>query len=208
MNTHPDRPSREDGGGSNDPEQLLDQLLAHHRTQLTNTVAEALDTDTGNAALAPLRRELFHGLKPLKLTAPIASPPAGSTTRSTAPLPAARLQEILTRLRDFRLIVERTCTGTDVPVDVCLRAQTVLTALQRLHAGLQAHNLAHGQVRVLFAHLREQSAHIGTAMLQRRTQLPRHTIEEWLRVTGSLRGIERTALSLFRDAGDNVATQG
>ncbi|MGW7071732.1 hypothetical protein ACWGII_22945 [Streptomyces sp. NPDC054855] len=206
MNSRTDRVLRE--GGRNDPEQLLDQLLAHHRTQLTSTVSDALDTDTGNTALAPLRRELFHGLKPFKLAAPTGRTAHDRTPASTQPLPPARLQDVLTRLRDIRLMAERACADADMPADIRTRTQSVVAALQRLHAGLQARNLTHGQVHALFRELAEQSAHIGTSMLGRPTQLPRHIVEQWLRTTGSLRGVEHTALRLFRDADDSVPTQG
>ncbi|MFI1769729.1 hypothetical protein ACH41H_48215 [Streptomyces sp. NPDC020800] len=43
-------------------------------------------------------------------------------------------------------------------------------------------------------------------MLALRTQLPRQVVEDWLRATGSLTGIERTVLRLFRDAEDSVPT--
>jgi hypothetical protein len=206
MNSRTDRVLGE--GGRNDPEQLLDQLLAHHRTQLTSTVTDALNTDTGSTALAPLRRELFHGLKPLKLAAPTGCTAKDRTPESTPPLPPARLQDVLTQLRDIRLMVERTCAGTDVPTDIHTRTQSVVAALQCLHAGLQARNLDQGQVRSLFRELAEQTAHIGTSMLGQRTQLPRHIVEQWLRTTGSLQGVERIVLRLFRDADDNVPTQG
>lgn len=206
MNSRTDRVLRE--GGRNDPEQILDQLLAHHRTQLTSTVADALDTDTGSTALAPLCRELFHGLKPLKLAALTGCATNDRTPASAHPLPPARLHDVLTRLRDIRLMVERACAGADVPTDIHTRTQSVVAALQRLHAGLQARNLTQSQVRALFRELAEHTAHIGTSMLGQRTQLPRHIVEQWLRATGSLQGVERTVLRLFRDADDNVPTQG
>lgn len=74
MNSPTHRTSRE-GIDGNGPEHRLDQLLAHHHTQLTSAVADALDTDTGSAALAPLNRDLFHGLKPLQLPAPSSAQP-------------------------------------------------------------------------------------------------------------------------------------
>ncbi|MFJ3799912.1 hypothetical protein ACIPSJ_26960 [Streptomyces sp. NPDC090088] len=80
--------------------------------------------------------------------------------------------------------------------------------LQSLHTGLQARTLAHDQVHELFRELKMNTAHIGTAMLTLRTVLPRHTIEEWLRTAGSLRGVERMIVHLLRDADDNVPTQG
>ncbi|WP_030327083.1 hypothetical protein [Streptomyces sp. NRRL B-3229] len=206
MNSRTDRVLGE--GGRNDPEQLLDQLLARHRTQLTSTVTNALDTDTGSTALAPLRRELFHGLKPLKLAAPTGCTANDRTPETNPPLPPARLQDVLTQLRDIRLMVEQTCADADVPTDLHTRSHSVITALQRLHAGLQGRNLTQNQVRALFRELAEQTAHIGTSMLGQRTQLPRHIVEQWLRTTGSLQGIERTALRLFRDADDSVPTQG
>ncbi|EKX66003.1 hypothetical protein [Streptomyces ipomoeae] len=144
-------------GGSNDPEQLLNQLLAHHRTHLTNAVADALDTSTGRTALSPLRREIFHGIKPLKL----AAPPPGCTSNSqtadpTPPLAASRLQGVLTRLCDIRLTTEKVCAGTGTSTDIQTRAQTVLTRLQHLHAGLQARSLTHDQARMLFEQLRSR----------------------------------------------------
>lgn len=208
MNSRTDRSLRDGGGGGgNDPEQLLDQLLAHHRTHLMSTVADALDTDTGTTALAPLRRELFHGLKPLELATPTGSTADDSTAGPADPLPAARLQEVLTRLRDIRLTVEKVRAGSDVPLDVRARTQTALTALRRLHVGLQARNLTHDQVRALFRQLGEQTAYIGTSMLRLRTRLPQHVVEEWLRTIGSLQGVEHTVLRLFRDADDHVPTQ-
>ncbi|MGW3938406.1 hypothetical protein [Streptomyces phaeochromogenes] len=204
MPGHTDPTSRE----GSDSDQLLDQLLAHHRTQLTDTVTDALDTDTGSTALGPLRRELFHGLNPLKLATPVGCTANASTPESAVPLPAARLQEVLTRLRDIRLMVERACASPDLPTDIHIRAQTAVTALQRMHAGLQARSLSHDRVCELFRELREQTAHIGTSMLALRTQMPRHIVEEWLRVTGSLQGIEGATLRLFRNAGNNVPTQG
>ncbi|MGW4889836.1 hypothetical protein [Streptomyces murinus] len=206
MNSRTDRSLR-DGGGGNDPEQLLDHLLAHHRTHLMSTVADALDTDTGTTALTPLRRELFHGLKPLELAAPTRSTTEDSTAEPAIPLPAARLQEVLTQLRDIRLTVEKVRAGSDVSADVKARAQTALTCLRRLHVGLQARDLTHDQVRALFRQLGEQTAYIGTSMLQLSIRLPRHVVEEWLRTSGSLQGIERTVLRLFRDADDHVPTQ-
>ncbi|MYQ97472.1 MULTISPECIES: hypothetical protein [unclassified Streptomyces] len=212
MNSRTDRSLR-DGGGGNDPEQLLDRLLAHHRSHLMSTVADALDTDTGTTALAPLRRELFHGLTPLQLTAPTASTTDDSTAddstaESAVPLPAARLQEVLVQLRDIRLTVEKVRAGSDVSADAKTRAQTALTCLRRLHVGLQARDLTHDQVRALFRQLGEQTAYIGTSMLQLDIRLPRHVVEEWLRTSGSLQGIERTVLRLFRDADDHAPTQG
>ncbi|MFK0136756.1 hypothetical protein [Streptomyces murinus] len=206
MNSRTDRSLR-DGGGGNDPEQLLDRLLAHHRSHLMSTVADALDTDTGTTALAPLRRELFHGLTPLQLTAPTASTTDDNTSEPAVPLPAPRLQEVLTQLRDIRLTVEKVRAGSDVSADAKTRAQTALTCLRRLHVGLQARDLTHDQVRALFRQLGEQTAYIGTSMLQLNIRLPRHVVEEWLRTSGSLQGIERTVLRLFRDADDHVPTQ-
>lgn len=205
MNSHPDRAFREDGGGS-DPEQLLDQVLAHHRTQLMSTVAAALETDTGSNALVPLRHDLFHGLKPFRLVTPSDRTAADNITESAAP--SARLQEILTRLRDIRLMVERIRDTADLPSDVHARSQTVATVLHRLHTGLQARTLPPHQVHSLIRELEAHAAHIGTAMLGRRTPLSRHAVEEWLRMTGSLRKVERMVVRLFRDAGDNVSTQG
>ncbi|MFJ3799911.1 hypothetical protein ACIPSJ_26955 [Streptomyces sp. NPDC090088] len=86
-------------------------------------MAEALDTETGSNVLTPLRRELFHGLGPFRLAVPLGPTAAGSITESAAPSPSARLQEVLTRLRDIRLMVERACAGTDVPPDVHTRAR-------------------------------------------------------------------------------------
>jgi len=206
MNSRTDRVLRE--GGRKDPEQMLDQLLAHHRTQLTSTLTDALDTDTGSTALAPLRRELFHGLKPLKIAAPTGCTANDRTPEYAPPLLPASLQNVLTQLRDIRLMVERTCADADVPTDIHTRTHGVVDALQRLHAGLQARNLTQNQVRALFRELVEQTAHIGTSMLGQRTQLPRHIVEQWLRTTGSLQGVERTVLRLFRDADDSVPTQG
>jgi hypothetical protein len=206
MNSRTDRVLRE--GGRNDPEQMLDQLLAHHRTQLTSTVTDALDTATGSAALTPLCRDLFHGLNPLKLAALTGGAANDRTPASARPLPPARLQDILTQLRDIRLMVERAGASADVPTDIHTRTQNVVATLQRLHAGLQARNLTQGQVRALFRELAEHTAHIGTSMLGQRTQLPRHIVEQWLRTTGSLQGVERTVLRLFRDADDSVPTQG
>ncbi|TGZ14990.1 hypothetical protein DV517_64730 [Streptomyces sp. S816] len=206
MNSRTDRSLR-DGGGGNDPEQLLDRLLAHHRSHLMSTVADALDTDTGTTALAPLRRELFHGLTPLQLTAPTASTTDDNTAEPAVPLPAPRLQEVLTQLRDIRLTVEKVRAGSDVSADAKNRAQTALTCLRRLHVGLQARDLTHDQVRALFRQLGEQTAYIGTSMLQLNIRLPRHVVEEWLRTSGSLQGIERTVLRLFRDADDHAPTQ-
>lgn len=122
--------------------------------------------------------------------------------------PAACLQDVLTRLRDIWLMVERTHTSTGWPADIRTRAQTVVTTLQRLHAGLQARTLAHHQVRALFRQLREHSAHIGTSMLALRTQAPQHAVEEWLRAASSLQRIETMVLRLFKNADDNVTTQG
>ncbi|MFJ3799923.1 hypothetical protein ACIPSJ_27020 [Streptomyces sp. NPDC090088] len=207
MNTHPDRAFREDGGGS-DPEHLLDQLLAHHRTQLTSAVTEALDTGTGSNALVPLRRELFHGLGPFKLAAPLGRTAADGTPESAAPSPSARLQEILTRLRDIRLMVDRVRASADLPSDVHTRTQTAATVLQCLHTGLQARTLARDQVHSLFQGLEAHTAYISTAMLGLRTPLSRHAVEEWLRTIGALRGVERMAMRFFRDADDNVPTQG
>jgi len=197
-----------EGDRGSDPEQLLDQILTHHRTHLTGAVAGALDTETGSTALAPLRCELFQGLKPFKLAAPVKRTPNARTAESTGPLPAARLEEVLTRLRDIRLMVERVRARPGLPADVHTRAHTIAVALQRLHAGLQARTLAHDQVHALFRELEEQSAHIGTSMLGLCTRMPRHAVEEWLRATGSLQGIKTTALRLFRNADDNVTTQG
>ncbi|WP_043687385.1 hypothetical protein [Streptomyces xylophagus] len=207
MNRPTHRTLRE-GDGGNDPQQLLDQVLTHHRTHLTSAVTAALDTETGSTALAPLRCELFQGLKPFKLAAPVKRTTSTHTADPATPLPATRLEEVLTRLRDIRLMVERVRARTGLPPDVHTRAHTVATALQRLHAGLQARTLAHDQVHALFRELEEQSAHIGTSMLRLHTQLPRHTVEEWLRATSSLQGIKTTALRLFRNADDNVTTQG
>lgn len=89
-----------------------------------------------------------------------------------------------------------------------LRAQTVLTMLQRLHTGLQARTLAHQQVRALLRELREHSAHIGTSMLALRTQVPQHAVEEWLRAAMALQRIEATVLRLFKNTDDSVPTQG
>ncbi|MEV8548170.1 hypothetical protein [Streptomyces sp. NPDC051572] len=200
-------PTFREGSGGNDPEHLLDQLLAHHRTQLTSAVAGALDTDTGSTALTPLSRDLFQGLKPFKLATSIDCTANAATPQSAVPPPAARLQEVLARLRDIRLMVERACASADLPTDSHTRAQTAVTVLRRLHAGLQARTLSHDQVCELFRELRDQTAHIGTSMLGLRTQFPRHIVEEWLRATGSLHGIERTVLRLFRDADNNVPTQ-
>ncbi|MFJ5064569.1 hypothetical protein ACIP96_34755 [Streptomyces nigra] len=196
--------------GSNDAEQLLDQLLAHHRTHLTNAVADALDTSTGSTALSPLRREIFHGIKPFQLAA---TPPGCTSSSHTAdPTPpsaaASRLQDVLTRLCDIRLTMEKVRAGTGTSTDLQTRAQTVLTRLQHLHTGLQARSLTHDQARMLFGQLKEQAAHIGTSMLGLHTPLPRHMVEEWLRTTGSLGNMERTVLHLLRDADDNVPTQG
>ncbi|MCX5328754.1 MULTISPECIES: hypothetical protein [unclassified Streptomyces] len=207
MNSPIHRTSRE-GVGANGPEHRLDQLLAHHHTQLTSAVADALDTDTGSAALTPLNRDLFHGLKPLQLPAPVECPADNSTAQLTAPLPVARLEDALTRLRDIKLMVERTYAGTGCPADIRTRAQTVVTTLERLHAGLQARTLAYHQVCVLFRELREHSAHIGTSMLALRTQVPQHAVEEWLRAASSLQRSQTTVLRLFKNADDNVTTQG
>lgn len=207
MNSPTHRTSRE-GIDGNGPEHRLDQLLAHHHTQLTSAVADALDTDTGSAALAPLNRDLFHGLKPLQLPAPLQCPADTSTAKPTMLPPAACLQDVLTRLRDIWLMVERTHTSTGWPADIRSRAQTVVTTLQRLHAGLQARTLARHQVRALFRQLREHSAHIGTSMLALRTQAPEHAVEEWLRAASSLQRIETMVLRLFKNADDNVTTQG
>ncbi|MEU0414756.1 hypothetical protein ABZ307_44295 [Streptomyces griseorubiginosus] len=203
MPGHTDPTTRE----GSDADQLLDQLLAHHRTQLTDTVTHALDTDTGSTALGPLRRELFQGLTPVTLAAPVGCTANASTPDSAVLLPAARLQEVLTRLRDIRLMVERTCASADLPTDIHIRAQNAVTTLQRIHTGLQARNLSHNRVCELFRELREQTVHIGTSMLARRTQTPPHIAEEWLRGTASLQGIERTALRLFRNTDDSVPTQ-
>lgn len=202
MPGHTDPTSRE----GSDCDQLLDQLLAHHRTQLTDTVADALDT--GSTALGPLHRDLFQGLNPLKIATPVGCTVNAGTPESAVPLPAARLQEVLTRLRDIRMMVERACASADLPTDIHSRAQTAVTALQCMHAGLQARNLSHDRVCELFRELRAHTTHIGTSMLALRTQVPQHIVEEWLRATGSLQGIERMALRLFRNADNNVPTQG
>ncbi|MEU9979557.1 hypothetical protein [Streptomyces sp. NPDC051014] len=208
MNTQPDRAFREDSGG-NDPEQVLDQMLAHHRTRLTSVVAQALDTDTGSNALTPLRLQLIRGLKPLKLAAPSNGRQAADSNPDSATRPpAAGMQKVLTRLRDIRLVVERVCAHADLPSDVRTGAQTVTTALQRLHTGLQARTLPADQVHSLFREMEAHTAHIGTAMLALRTPLPRHAVEEWLRTTHSLRGVESMIVRLLRDADDNVPTQG
>lgn len=188
-------------GRRGDPEEVLDRLLSLHRTQLTNTVAEALDVTTGKAALAPLRRELFHGLKALKLDGAAGSPVDG-------PVPGGGLQEVLARLRDIRLMVERMGAGVELSADVQGSGQAVVVAVRRLHAGLQARSLTYDQVHVLFRELRERTACIGTSMLGLRTPLPQHTVEGWLRAIGALDRVERTVLRLFRDADDNVPTQG
>ena len=201
-------PTTREGGRGNDPEHLLDQLLAHHRTQLTSAVADALDTDTGSTALTPLCRELFRGLTPFKLAPPNGRAANAGTPQSASSLPVARLDEILTRLRDIRLMVERVLAGADLPIEIRTRAQAAVTVLQCLHAGLQARTLSHERVCVLFRELREQTAHIGTSMLGLGNRLPRNIVEEWLRAAGSLQGIERTVLRLFRDIDSNVPTQG
>lgn len=205
MNSGTDRSFRESGG--NDPDQRLERLLAEHRTLLTDAVANALDTGTGSTALAPLRRESFHGLKPLKLAAaPTARTANSSTSAPALPPPGPRLHEALARLRDIKLMVEKVRADEGMPLDGHARAHTVLTALQHLHAGLEAGSVAHDQVRALFKELKEQAAHIGTLMLGPRTQLPRHVVEQWLRAAGTLDRIERIVLRLLRDA--DVPTQG
>ncbi|MFF3489408.1 hypothetical protein ACFYXC_40185 [Streptomyces sp. NPDC002701] len=200
MNSHGDRAFRE--GGRDDPEQRLDQLLARHRAGLTSAVVGALDTSAGSAALAPLRRELFHGLQPLKLTASTGCTTSADTPGSTPP--ETRLERALAQLRDIRLIVERVQSGADPSADVHAGAKNALTALQRLHTGLQARNLTREQVRALFRELREQTACIGTSMLERRTQLPPHLVEDWLRATGCLQRVECAVWYLFRGVGNNV----
>ncbi|NNN34340.1 hypothetical protein HLK59_29045 [Streptomyces sp. S3(2020)] len=207
MNSPAHRTSREGVGGKG-PEDRLDQLLAHHHTQLTSAVADALDTVSGSAALAPLNRDLFHGLKPLQLSAPVECPADNSTPQLAVPLLAVRLQDVLTRLRDIKLMVERTHTDTGWPADIRTRAHTMVTTLERLRAGLQARTLAHGQVRALFRELREHSAYIGTSMLALRTQAPQHAVEQWLRAASTLRRIETTVLRLFKNSDDNVTAQG
>lgn len=203
MNSHADRAFREDG--RNDPELRLDQLLARYRATLTGAVTGALDTDAGSTALAPLHRELFHGLQPLKLGTPASCTNAG--TPDSIP-PSARLERALTQLRDIRLMVERVQSGADPSADVYTGAQNVLTALQCLHTGLQAKNLSFEQVFSLIRELRDQTARIGTSMLELHTCLPYHLVEEWLRATVRLQHLERTVWRLFRGADDNVTSQG
>ncbi|MFD9112361.1 hypothetical protein [Streptomyces bottropensis] len=206
MNSHTDRSLR-DGGEGNDSEQLLDQLLTHHRIHLSSAVADALDIHTGSTALAPLRRELFHGLKPLELGASAGPTAKDSTAESAAPIQAARLEEVLTRLRGIKLIAERVCACTDPSAAVHARAQAVVTVLQKLHSGLQERHLTRGQAHVLFRQLSEETARIATTMLHLRTQLPQHVVEEWLRRTGSLGHVERSVYRLFKNVDDNVPTQ-
>lgn len=204
MNDHTVR-----GGGSKEPEQLLDQLLARHRTRLTSNVADALDTSTGSTALTPLRRELFHGIKPLKLAAAPSGCTSSSHTADLTPPPAAgRLQDVLTRLRDIMPTMEKVSAGAGPSTDLQSMVQTALTTLQHLHTGLRTRGLTHDQTRVLFRELTEQAAHIGTSMLGLNTPLPSHIVEEWLRAAGSLGRMERTVLSLLKDADDSVPTQG
>lgn len=205
MNSHTHRTFSEDGGTN--PEQRLDQLLAHHHTHLITAITSALDTGAGATALTPLRRELFRGLKPFKITPHPGCIADNNTTDPAPPPPTLRLQGVLTQLRDLRLLTQTIRAATPTPSDTHTRTHATLTALQHLHTGLQTRSLTHDQVRALFRELREHTAHISTAMLKQPTALPRHTAEEWLRATGSLARTERTVLRLLRDAADNAPAQ-
>ncbi|MFJ3670495.1 hypothetical protein ACIPSE_28970 [Streptomyces sp. NPDC090106] len=197
-----------DEGGRNDPDQPLDRLLAQHRTRMNRAVADALDTRTGLTALTPLRRELFHGIQPLSLPPSTDGTDSAHTEDSTDPPNAAWLEGILTRLQAIGRMAERIQDGAGSSDELRGRTQAVTSALQCLHAGLQARDLTEAQVRTLFRTLRDHSAGISTTLLGPRPQLHQHVVEAWLRAAASLKPIEVRALRLFRDAGESVPTQG
>ncbi|MCX5554450.1 hypothetical protein [Streptomyces sp. NBC_00038] len=198
----PDRMSRE--GGFGEAEQRLAQVLASNRDQLLVNVTHALDTDAGLEALAPLRRELFQGLKLRHLAVPLNSTANNAAGRPANSSEASGLEEVNRRLVQATGLMAGISTATPSMAEVHTLACEARTTLQLLHEGVMERDVTRDQVRALFRTLKQQIAHISTAMLGPDPQAPRHVVEAWLIGIRPLSDLERTVLRLFGEVDDNV----